>query len=392
VISDINPQDGKDSTEFIYSTGCFQLSLGDLILQVPHNFGDRLTTKVVDEDFTHSLTVWLNETLSTASVGTDLGDTIPGLVMSCCMALESNWVQMQDYFKMKALMEAKPDAKADRSIFCEFMVLKNIAHGNFKMAEFFIKEMKKGLEQAMLKVFESGSDGDLDKQTIVRETLGVDDDGEFKSKVTKEESLGSGPYNEIMMYLKSKTEYADDLHNRLNNGWMLGADGLCYYDRMHYLHSVMLIAYAKWNTTIMDGVSDDTKMYNSLKESWKKTRNATDVEFEEAYPGITATLLEEGIYEMVPRFVNVNNSNNAKEFQDYIIKDKKWDKFLPIGCDMFCGRESTTLNFQMTWTDHSNFRTMMVNALNDINWDCPWSSYKVEVTNVTPVTGPITSN
>ena len=377
--------------QFTLSSGCFELPLGDLKLQVPHNFGDRLTTKVVDEDFTHSLIVWLNETLLGTSAG-DLNDTIQGLVMSCLMALESNWVQMQDYFKMKAMMEAKPDAKADRAIFCEFMVNKNIAHGNFKMAEFFIKEMKKALEDAMFKVFEMGANDDLDKQTIVRETVTANDDGDFKSKVTKEESLGSGPYNEIMMYLKSKTELADELQERLDGGWMLGADGLCYYDRMHYIHSVMLIAYAKWNTTIMDGVKGDTKMYDRLKESWLKTSHATDVKFEDAYPGVMASLLEDGIYEMVPQFVTGDNSKNAKQFQDYITKDKKWDKFLPVGCDMFSGRESTALNFQMTWTDHSNFRTMMVHALNDIKWDCPWSSYQVEVTNITQVSGPITSN
>jgi len=335
-------------------------------INIPCNFGDSISK--VPADFA-KVRNWIQDMITYGSAPT-LRGTTKGAVISLLMGLNSNNEMMENFFRVKNIMDLKEDAKDDRAIFCEYLALKNIHEGNIDAAKVFFNQMK----EALVDMMEAMGLGDQGNKIV---TTSINPDG---SEESKEEVIGSGQYLKIMNYMRDKNRYCDYMLKKFDSGFFNGTHGLCYYDRQHYMHSALLIFYNKMIDGVMTGVGEvgwEGAGLAKIKAQWEEEhKDETDAHsWNQAFQGITASGIEDLLYENLDAYLTRDNCNHPEDMIKEVRDERLWDNYLPFGSNFYKEQKGMFSLVNQSFETQAKFRSQVGKEINSIKRTLMWDVY-----------------
>lgn len=340
----------------------------ELVLNLPENFGDRISKTEPDW---YKVSKWVQDVM-TYGVAPSQRGTLHGSLAALLMGLNQNNEYAHHYFRVATLINVKEDAKEDKAIFCEYLALKNIFEGNIGAAIVFLQQIKTYLTEMMDHV----GLGDNLSQKVV--TTNVKMDG---SEESTEHDMNEDKYITVCNYLRDKNKWAESMITKFTVGAFEGVNGLCHYDRQHYLHSAMLIIYNKMVSMGLSGVEKNGEQVAGLaklKETWG-SQEGQEADWDHALMGIIASGVDEFLYENIDALMTPDNCANYKEMREDLKENRSWDNYLPFGSNFFTTpRDPRMLQVNKAFTSQAEFRSQVCNHINDIKRSFIWDTYPSE--------------
>jgi hypothetical protein len=337
----------------------------EIVLNLPENFGDRVSK--IEPDWT-KVSKWVQDMLLYGVASSQRG-TLHGSLSALLMGLKANYEYMTHYMRVATLVKVKEDAKEDKAIFCEYLALKNIFEGNIDAAIVFLQQIKTYLTEMMDQV---GLGDDLSQKVV---TTNVRADGTENSV---EQDMNEDKYLKIVNYLRDKNEWAENMIRKFTVGSFEGVNGLCFYDRQHYLHSAMLIIYNKMVDMGLKGVERvglDKAGLAAVKEKWGE-REGEKADWESALVGIVANGVDEMLYENIDDLMMPDNCADYKAMREELKEGRFWDNYLPFGSNFFKEpADPNVLKINQSFESQAEFRSQVCNHINDIKRTMLWDLY-----------------
>ena len=342
----------------------------EIVLNLPENFGDRISKG--EPDWT-KVSKWVQEVMIYGVAPSQRG-TLHGSIAALLMGLNQNNEYAHHYFRVATLIKVKQDAKEDKAIFCEYLALKNIFEGNIGAAIIFLQQMKTYLTEMMDHV---GLGDDLSQKVV---TTNVKMDG---SEESVEHDMNEDKYITVCNYLRDKNQWAENMITKFTVGAFEGVNGLCHYDRQHYLHSAMLIIYNKMVSMALNGVEKEgMEKINGLahlKEEWGSIPLGQEADWKDALMAICASGVDEFLYQCIDDLMDAHNCANYKEMRKDLKENRSWDNYLPFGSNFFTTpRDPRMLQVNKAFTSQCEFRSQVCNHINDIKRSFIWDTYPNE--------------